>query len=194
MNHNIVLEGLAYRLRPIGIEDAETIVDIRLHDRQRNRFINPISDEVAEQQAYLRSYLDREGDYYFVVERRSTGEPEGLIAIYDVDRVNPGWAEWGRWVTLPGSPAAPESAWLIYKTGFETLGLDLLYSRTVAKNERVVSFHDSCGLARYKRLVDYVTLDGGLQDSIEHHLVKDTWPEVDRKLAPIVARVARKLS
>jgi RimJ/RimL family protein N-acetyltransferase len=194
VNHDITMEGPGYRLRPIAIEDAATIVDIRLNDRRRNRFINPISPDPKDQETYLESYLDRAGDYYFVIERRATGRPEGLVAIYDQDHEREGWAEWGRWVLLPESPAGPESAWLTYKAGFEALGLNLLYCRTVAANERVVSFHDSCGLARDKLLKNYVTLDGATLDSVEHRLLREAWPDVDRKLAPIAARLARKLS
>lgn len=192
MNHDVVIEGPTYRIRPVRVDDAAIMVEIRTGDPLRSRYMNPTSPDVSKQEVYLRSYLERDGDAYFMVEHAGTSEPEGLVAIYDIGDVAPGWAEWGRWVLRPGSAAATESAWLVYRAAFEALELDLVYCRTVAANESVVSFHDSCGLERHATLTDYVTIGDVTYDSVEHRADRDAWPRIDKRLGRIVERFASR--
>ena len=42
MQHNIKQKGYAYSLRPITLDDAQFIIDIRLEDEDRNKFIHKI--------------------------------------------------------------------------------------------------------------------------------------------------------
>ena len=191
MRHSITVDGPSCRLRPVEMADAQTMIDIRTEDPARSRFINATSPQLADQQAYLEAYFERAGDCYFMIERKSDSRPLGLVAIYDIGSEGDGWAEWGRWILRPGVNAAMESAWLTYKAGFEELGLKLLYCRTVAANEKVVSFHDSFGLKRHGLLKDYVTLNGQVHDSVEHRLTAEEWPQVNARLAPMIARMAR---
>ncbi|MEM9379882.1 MAG: GNAT family N-acetyltransferase [Planctomycetota bacterium] len=192
MRHDIVVEGPTFRLRPVRVEDAAIMVEIRTGDPLRSRFMNPTSPDVSLQVAYLEAYLERETDAYFVVERRGSAEPEGLVAVYDIGEEGPGRAEWGRWVLRPGSVAALESAWLTYRAAFEHLDLDLVYCRTVAANEQVVTFHDSCGLVRHGTLPGYVTIGDVVHDSVEHRLDRTGWPAVDRRLGALVERYAAR--
>lgn len=192
MRHDIVVEGPTYRLRPVALADAAEMIEIRGGDPERGRFMNPTSPRVEDQVAYLERYFDRDDDCYFVLEQNRSGRAEGLVTICDIGQVAPGWAEWGRWVQRAGSPAAMECAWLVYRAGFERLGLELMYCRTVAANTQVVSFHDSCGLARHATLKHYVTLGGTTHDSIEHRLTKGEWPAIDARLRPLVERFARR--
>src|SRR3990172_6577622 len=108
MRHEITLAGEAFRLRPLGFADARFVVELRT-DPRVSRFINPTSPRVEDQLRWIEQYLARPGDYCFVVERLATGSPEGMLGIYDEDAGRRS-AEWGRWVLLPGSLAAAESA------------------------------------------------------------------------------------
>ena len=174
MRHNLTFEGLSFRLRPVNETDAAFIVNLR-NDSSMNSWLHPISSQVEDQLAWLVQYFNREGDWYFVVERLD-GYAEGLISLYDQFG---GTAEWGRWVLRSGSLAAVESAWLIYKCAFECLGLDAVYCRTVVANKSVVSFHDSCGVYERSLLPAHVELRGQRFDSIEHRLSRAAWPVVD---------------
>ena len=127
MKHGISIDGFGYRIRPVKLSDAQFIIDARLEDSERNRFIHTISHDIEEQERWINAYFEREGDYYFIVENRLTGQPEGLIGIYDV---KDGKAEWGRWVIKKGSFAAVESVDLVYRAAFEKIGLEELYCRT----------------------------------------------------------------
>ncbi|RYF66077.1 MAG: N-acetyltransferase, partial [Comamonadaceae bacterium] len=111
MRHDLNLRGLAFGLRPVQDSDAPLLLALR-GDPTLNRYLNPTSDRLDDQLAWLQAYYERPGDFYFVVERLHDGRAEGVASIYNVDTVQK-TAEWGRWILRPGSFAAPESALLI---------------------------------------------------------------------------------
>ena len=55
------------RLRPVRIEDAAFIVWLRNLDFVKGN-VGDSATDVATQEAWLRAYFEREGDYYFIVE------------------------------------------------------------------------------------------------------------------------------
>lgn len=188
MKHDLSIEGYAYRLRPISLEDARFVVKLRT-DASLGKYLNSTSTKISDQESYIRRYYERVGDYYFVIEKMETREQEGLIAIYDLDDKEK-TAEWGRWIIKPSSMAGLESAYLIYKVSFDLLDLKTVYCRTIAKNERVVSFHDSCGLTRNKILKNYAEIDGVIYDSIEHSWEKKNWLESGLRLEKLILRLS----
>ncbi len=149
MRHDLTLGGFGFGLRPVEERDAEFIVEIRTADPERTRFLHPIPPDAQAQRDWIARYLQRENDYYWVVQRLDTGESEGVIGIYDMNPSVP-TAEWGRWVLRHGSLAAPESALLIYRAAFELYqtGIDFISHDCGIDNQPVVSFHDLCGLLR----------------------------------------------
>lgn len=192
MRHDIVAEGPAFRLRPVALTDAAFIVTLRQAE-ESSRFLHPISTEVSTQEDYLRLYYERAGDYYFIIERTHDDSPEGTIGLYDVDPLA-GAGEWGRWVIRPGSLAAVESAWLIYRVAFVRLGLKRVYCRTVADNTNVISFHNSSGLRLHRHLPRHVVLRGRAYDAVEHEILRDDWSGTDAMLGDRASRLARLLA
>jgi len=193
MKHDVTVDGWGYRLRPIEIADAEFIVDVRTSDAGRSKFLHPISDDPELQRQWLAKYFERSGDYYWVVERRDTGTPEGLIGIYDLEpdtRI----AMWGRWIIKSGSLAAVESALLIYKAAFEHLDLNAIYSIAITENKPVVSFHDSSGVPRVELIKDCFDLDGVKYDGVKHQCSKEHYPSVVEKLRPQAEMIQKRLN
>lgn len=195
MKHKLTMEGYGYRLRPITLEDAPFIIESRLEDMQRNRFIHAISSDIREQEKWLENYFAREGDYYFVIENRFTRQPEGLIAFYNEQD---GRAEWGRWVVKKGSLAAVESVWLLYRIAFELVGLQELYCRTVKDNIDVVSFHDSIGEINRCIYEGFFEINGSLYDAVEHycdrmHFTQNLSSALESKSSAIAQRNFRQL-
>lgn len=190
MKHDLILEGHAFRLRPITDEDAVRIVELR-SDPALSRYLHSGPAQVEDQLAWLARYYDRPGDYYFAVERIADHRFEGLIAIYDIDTCTKS-GEWGRWILRQGSLAAVESAWLIYRVGFDLLGLEHILCRTVADNARVVSFHDSCGITERRLLPKHFTLGGNIHDAIEHRLDRVAWAVIEPNLKKLARLVAGK--
>jgi RimJ/RimL family protein N-acetyltransferase len=193
MRHELLIEGVSHRLRPVVLDDAAFIAGLR-SDPGLGRWIHPTANDPLAQRTWIAAYERRDGDVYFVVEARDAGRAEGLIGIYDIEQRSGGWrsAEWGRWILRSGSRAAVESAWLIYRAAFDRLGLDAVHCRTVADNAAVVSFHDSCGLSARRLLPRHVQLGGRWHDSVEHELLRADWPAVDQRLGALVQRLAQR--
>lgn len=187
-----MLEGVSLRLRPVGDSDVPFIVRLR-NDPGNSRHLHAGARTVAAQLAWLDDYYRRAGDFYFVIERTGKDQPEGLVAIYDVDPAA-GTGEWGRWIQPAESLGAVEGAWLAWRAAFECLHLREACCRTLARNEPVVSFHDSFGISRRTRLEGHFLLEGQRLDAIEHRLTADEWPVVSARIEPLVRRLARRLS
>lgn len=193
MRHSIVVEGRGFRLRPVALDDAASIIALRA--TERSRYLHPVSSDVSAQRAWLERYMQREGDWYFVVERLADCAFEGLIGIYDAAIADTGQqAEWGRWVLRDGSMAAVESAVLIHDVAFGCLGLARLYCRTIAENAAVVAFHDSMGLERVALLPAHFVLGGAPHDAVEHAMTPERWSERRPVMAAMAARVAGRLA
>ena len=186
MRHDIRIAGRRFSLEPAKREHAEFILSLRT-DPELGRFLHATSPSLVDQLAWMTAYEDRTDDYYFVVRDERGRELVGTISIYDVAQ---GAGEWGRWLMRPGSLGAVESALLIYRTGFERLGLERLYCRTLADNGRVVSFHDSMGAVRTRVLRRYVELADGAHDAVEHAVSADLWTELRPRLERLAERVA----
>lgn len=167
MNHSYKIDGLTYKLRPVTLDDAQTILDIRLEDAERNQFVHPVKNDLELEKQWLENYFAREGDYFFAVVNNFTDETEGLIAIYDEKG---GRAEWGRWTIKKASLAATESVYLLYQIAFEIIGLNELYCRTIADNISVVEFHKSEGLQLRKIHKELFELNGKKYDAVEQYL------------------------
>jgi RimJ/RimL family protein N-acetyltransferase len=189
MRHDLSICGEAFRLRPVQPDDAAFIVDLR-SDRERTKFLHPISGLIEDQKAYLDQYFRRHDDYYFIVDSLLDGKPQGTISIYNIDREK--WSgEFGRWILTPGSLAAVESALLLYTIAFNALKLEMVFTRTIASNDKVVSFHQSCGLKTQEVLRSHIEIDGESYDAVEQRLTLDAWPEVEPRLAEKAAMTAR---
>ena len=170
MRHSYKIDGLTYLLRPITIDDAQTILNIRLEDAERNQYIHPVKNDLKLEKKWLEDYFERKGDYFFAIVNKFTDETEGLIAIYDEDDRR---AEWGRWTIKKGSLAATESVYLLYEIAFSKIGLKELYCRTISENSPVVEFHNSSGLKLRTVYKDLVELDGKKYDITEQYITNN---------------------
>lgn len=191
MRHDIRLRGHAYEIRPVEMADAAFMLQLRT-DPDLSRLIHPTSSRLEDQQAYLQRYFDTPGDCYFILVRSSTNRPEGTLAIYDINAI-PGQAEWGRWIVRQDSMGAAESALLIYRAGFEVLGLNRVYCRTAAANRNVVAFHTSCGLETRGGASLTHNFGGVMHEAIEQFMTRERWPAAQQALDRRARMVARLL-
>ena len=174
---NYILKGFGFFLRSVRISDAKDIVDIRLCNKDRNRYINKISNSIRQQDIWLKKYLERDNDYYFMIKNIKTSENEGLISIYNVDYSETKTAELGRWVIYPGSLAAIESIYLAYKFSFDIMNLSKVYTRTVSDNHTVVSFHESVGASFNRLIPNHFIISKTRFDAVEQNVTILQWED-----------------
>jgi RimJ/RimL family protein N-acetyltransferase len=184
------ITGPAYGLRSPIRTDAQFTVELR-SDPRVAAFLHAIPGDLESQRRWEEAALMRDDDLPLVVYRRSTRKPEGTVGIYAIDRVSR-TAEWGRWALREGSPAAAETVLLVFRLGFEVMGLTSLYCRTLTANTRVVALHDRLSLVR--ELDGYIDIDGQLQPYVQHRLAARSWPALRRRLEPLAEGVARRLT
>ncbi len=182
------VRGRAFALRRVAEEDAEFVLHLR-RSRHAQGHLHPVPDDVGTQREWIRSHGARPDDHYFVVHALDTGRPEGLVGIHGID-LDARSGEWGRWILIPGSAAAPESVDLILRFGFESLDLTELRSRTVADNRRVLGFLESLGLGSGVTRPGAFDFDGRSVDAVEHRITREAWESVRIALAPAVDAVA----
>jgi RimJ/RimL family protein N-acetyltransferase len=192
MRHQHVIEGEAFRLRPIEDCDAEFVVALRSM-AGRSLYLNPISPRVEDQQRWFADYFKRERDYYFVIERIAGDRPEGLISLYDLSLHN-GTAEWGRWIVAPTSLSAIESVVLLMDFAFERMGLHKVYSYTVAENKTTNSFHDGCGFRRAGVQVGHFKMEGRVINTIRHECEASEWAALRPALATKRHKISQRIN
>lgn len=178
MDHKLSISGYSFRLRPVSLEDAAFIVEVRT-DPQRNRFINLTSADVEKQQQWLKRYFEEPDDYYFIIENQATGEREGTVGIYGLD-AKAKRAEWGRWVVRRDSKSAIPSMLLSFKLAFQQIGLDSLYTHTAAENRNALMALERFGMQARCRLPGYLRIDGRTYDAIEHEMTRENWSRLFR--------------
>jgi RimJ/RimL family protein N-acetyltransferase len=193
MDHDISVDGLAFGLRPIRIEDAAFVVQLRTSNPNKTRFVHPISGVVSDQERWIAQYFVRLNDYYFVVHRLADGRPQGVVGIYDVEPVAQR-AEWGRWVLRDGSMASVETLLLVYRAAFMTLGLRELYCDTNAENKSVVSFHDSVGVRKVGLIERRFFFKERHFDATRHSCTYAEWPALEARLISLATPIARRLA
>jgi RimJ/RimL family protein N-acetyltransferase len=190
LNHTFSIDGYSYYLCPVTTDDAAFIVEARLEDQERNKFIHIISPDISKQIEWIKNYYSTTGDYYFTVRNKFTKNKEGLISLYDI---NDNKAEWGRWVIKKESLAAVESFYLICRIAFEQLELEEIYSRTIEDNKIVVAFHDSVNTQRRGIINNCFKINGRMHNAIEHFVSKERFfNEIKPKLDRILIMMAGK--
>lgn len=141
--------GKNINLRPVEIEDASFILELRMQT-DKTQFLSPVENDLAKQQAWLKTYKQKEQaglEYYFVIESKQA-ENLGLVRVYDLQ---PDSFCWGSWLIKGTAPktTAIESALLVYEFGFGFKFGMLQYKQAhfdVRKgNDRVIAFHTRFG-------------------------------------------------
>lgn len=142
------LESRNIRLRFVEETDAEFILKLRLDERY-NRYLSSVPSDLQSQKDWINKYKYDEiakKQFYFIIERLD-GTPCGTVRIYDLRKES---FCWGSWILNENKTrySALESAFLVYKFGFETLGYRKSHFDVVKGNERVISFHGKMGAVK----------------------------------------------
>lgn len=132
--------GQCVSLGPVTLDDAAFIV--RLRNTANNAlFINKTSKDVSKQIDWMRNESEDTSSFYFIILNMEK-KPIGTISLYNVFN---SYGEFGRWICNGSAIESLESALLIHQYAFDVLGLKAVYTRTLADNHKVVSFHRKFG-------------------------------------------------
>ncbi|MGC3940418.1 GNAT family N-acetyltransferase [Roseobacter sp. EG26] len=139
-------DGIKLSLRLAVPKDAAYIHALRV-DPRYNTHLSVVAGTVADQHAWLERYKNREAaglEYYYLIERCADATPCGLVRLYDITAEQ---FTWGSWILDQNKPAkaALESAVLVYKIGFDCLGLRVSKFDVRKDNERTLAFHRRFG-------------------------------------------------
>lgn len=186
MEHAIQAEGFGVRLRPVRMGDAAFIVQLRSLEHAKGR-VGDSADSTVSQEAWLRAYFTRQGDYYFIIETMG-GISIGTYGIYDVADAS---AESGRWIIRLGVPAAIPSAIEAFEIAFGMLALRQLRAKTVSANHSVLSLNRKFGFRQTHVETSAQVIGGQLVDQVHFVLQSKDWPKVREGLLPL-ARLAER--
>jgi RimJ/RimL family protein N-acetyltransferase len=140
------VRGLRLDLRLIQPDDAEYVYALRSNPTY-NTHLSPVTGTAEDQRRWIETYKRREAEgseAYYVIERRTDGQPCGLVRLYGIegDRFT-----WGSWILDAGKPpkAALESAVLVYDAGFGDIGAKKAVFDVRRQNDRTLAFHRRFG-------------------------------------------------
>jgi RimJ/RimL family protein N-acetyltransferase len=184
MRHSLKAEGFGVRLRPVRIDDAAFIVWLRHLDYVKGK-LGDSAPDVASQEAWLNTYFEREGDYYFIVETAG-GIPVGTHGIYGVTGTR---AESGRFIIRQEVPAAVPTSVLSFELVFEKMGIRELWATSVASNRSLHSYIRKLGCRQVRTETAGRIIDGKPVDLLHFVQTAEDWFKV-REGAVAMARFA----
>ena len=143
-------------LRLMEESDLQTILAWRNRDEARVWFKNSGKIAFEAHLAWYKSYLQKEDDFFFLVE--ANGKPVGQCGIYDIDN---GSAEIGRFLVAPemaGNGFIGRSCAEIirFSTGF--LNLSYLFLEVMEENARAIRLYEHHGFIEESRSGDLIRM------------------------------------
>jgi RimJ/RimL family protein N-acetyltransferase len=180
MRHSFVAEGFGVRLRPVQLEDAEFIVWLRHLERVQGKLGDSASD-VESQKAWLRTYFEREGDYYFLVETLS-GIPLGTHGVYGVHGTS---AEAGRLIIRTEAPAAVPTSFVTFDLAFDKMGFTEMRGTSIASNVKVHSYVEKFGFRKVRLESGGRVIAGEPVDIVHFAMSAAEWAQNRSRVMPM---------
>ena len=179
--NNFYLQTERVNYRPVSLQDAEFIVMLRNLPHAK-KMIHGTSAEVEKQKEWIRDYLQRENEYYWIIESKD-GKPVGTISLYHFDPIN-NQIESGRWVQLPGfSDSISLSGDVLFKDfAFNVLKVSRIVSDTACFNKQVIKYHKFLGERIFDRVKDDVEINGEKVEVVWFEEDSTHWPDNRKKL------------
>lgn len=180
--NNYILKNEYRVLRPVTVDDAEFIVQLRNQPHVKG-FINDTSTDVERQRQWIREYLTRENEYYWIIETKDTHRPYGTTSLYHYDATKR-QIETGRWVKMADAPQDNVFAGRIQMNDFvfNVLGVERLVFDVVATNKQVLRYHRMCGAVEIARRPRDVVIQGQLVDQLVFQETPESWAAVRPKI------------
>lgn len=162
------------------MDDAEFIVMLRNQPHARGT-IHDTSNSVDKQRQWIRDYLLRENDYYWIGETLD-GVPFGTTGFYNFD-AEKNQIESGRWVNLASYEGSYSlSGAVLFKDfAFRVLGVSKVVCDVVSSNTQVLTYHKKILREKGTGEVSFLEGVGGKRvEMIWFEETRESW-EINRK-------------
>lgn len=179
--NNFYLETEDNIFRPVTLEDAEFIVKLRNLPHAK-KMVHGTSTSIEQQRDWIKKYLERENDYYWIIEDRD-GKPIGTTSLYnykaDINEI-----ESGRWIQIPDTNGVTSlSAHVLFRDfAYNVLKVSRIICDTAVINKQVIRYHQFLGEKVFKRVLDDEVIDGKRMELIWFEETSESWSENKRRL------------
>lgn len=162
-----MIESKSIYFRLAEVSDAEFILGLRLNNGL-NRYLSNTDASLESQRNWLMEYKSREksgNEYYFVIVRKDTNIPIGVVRLYDFIIERNSFC-WGSWILNSDKTrtAAIESALLVYEYAFRTLNFSRAHFDVRKDNISVVKFHKKLGAVEVGETKDDILFEYSLEE------------------------------
>ena len=177
MKYSYVLRTPHRVLRPVTEGDAEFIVKLRNQPHVKGR-INDTSLDVERQRLWIREYLKRDNEYYWIIETPD-GRPIGTSSLYHYDAEKK-QIETGRWVMLSDAPETNIMASRVQMRDFvfKNLCLKRIVFDVVSTNKQVLKYHRLCGAVETHTEKEALIIQGEKVDLVWFEETPASWGKI----------------
>lgn len=150
------LQGRYVNLREVRVDDAEFIFILRRSEKAK--YLDSISDNIEDQRNYIKNYLTKENEWYFIVENKNfqplgtlrishVGKEKITLGSLDIKNNDKNYFVIGAWLMIDNatSEESIEGEYLLKRYAFEVLNLEKNYFDVRKGNKRVLNFHKMYG-------------------------------------------------
>jgi RimJ/RimL family protein N-acetyltransferase len=162
------------------MEDAAFIVWLRNLDHVRGKLGDSAATE-AGQQAWLKEYFEREGDYYFIAETLS-GIAVGTHGLYGLRATS---AEAGRLIMRPDVPAAVPTSFITFDLAFDRMGLTEVRGTSISSNVKVHSYVAKFGFRTVRTEAGGRVINGQPVDIVHFAMTAQEWSQNRERVVPV---------
>ena len=189
MRHTWTAEGFGVRIRPVRLDDAAFIVWLRGLEHTKGK-LGDSAAGVAQQEAWLHTYFDREDDIYFITETLS-GLPMGTHGLSS--HVVHQTAEAGRLIVRPDVPAAVATSLITFDLAFGAMGLKELTGTSVSTNEKVHTYVYKFGFRKTHVETGARLIAGQPVDIFHFAMTAEEWTKNRSRVVPIATYAERQI-
>lgn len=175
------MNGCYVDLKSAAVSDAEFTLSIR-QDKDFSKYLPRIDNTLEQQRDWINNQREKTGDYFFVVWDKAKKQI-GTISIYDIED---DFAEGGRLAIRGNALQNIEAQLLLFRFGYDILGLKQIVGYVYAENTRALRFAESFG-----SIIDPPReKNGRLECKITNR--KEDFAVCDKKLSALIYRQKRK--
>lgn len=163
-----MLENENIILHPISRDDTKDVVRWRNQDFVRQRFIYQENFTIESHTEWLETKVQTGKVVQFIIEYKKDHKKVGSVYLRDIDRINRK-AEFGIFIgekEYLEKGIGSETAKLVLDYAFNTMGINKVFLRVLADNERAARSYEKAGFQREGFFKQDVMINGEYRDVI----------------------------